>query len=54
MVGENGWVYACKRFECPYNELDGYKHYNDYLDANGMNFLPQFSRKEFEVEEVLV
>lgn len=57
LVGKNGWIYACQKFECPYNELDGYKHYNDYLEANGMNFLPQFSKKDFEVEldkEVLV
>lgn len=37
MVGESGAVYACKKFECPYKELDGYERFNDYLEDNGLS-----------------
>lgn len=41
-------VYACKKYECPYTELDGYRNYDDYLEQNGMNVLPVFSREDYE------
>lgn len=37
LTNKKGWVYACNKFECPYKELDGYEHFNDYLDDNGLN-----------------
>lgn len=31
-------VFFCNNFDCPYEELDGHKTYEDYMKENGMYY----------------
>ena len=33
-----GTPYICEYYDCPYEELDGYDTYDNYLKENGLDF----------------